>query len=104
MILKHALLLPSLRRLVYSTCSVNWKENEGVIFDVLENEQINESYELVNAFKHWRHRGELDENFSSKVFNREEAKKIVSKCMRASPKIDFTNGFFIAVFERRVKE
>ncbi|KAL7074665.1 hypothetical protein ACQ4LE_005971 [Meloidogyne hapla] len=103
MILKHALRLPSLRRLVYSTCSINCAENEGVILEALEDIEISERFELVNAFSQWMHRGELDENFNSKVLNKEEAKEIVSKCIRASPKFDFTNGFFIAVFERRNK-
>jgi len=103
MILKHALRLPSLRRLVYSTCSINWAENEGVIFEVLEDVEISDRFILVNAFNQWKHRGELNSTFNNKIFSKEAAEEIVSKCMRASPKIDFTNGFFIAIFERRNK-
>ncbi|CAK5019213.1 unnamed protein product [Meloidogyne enterolobii] len=103
MILKHALRLPSLRRLVYSTCSINWAENEGVIFEVLEDVEISDQFILVNAFNQWKHRGELNKTFNNKNFSKEAAEEIVSKCMRASPKIDFTNGFFIAIFERRNK-
>uniref|UniRef100_A0A915P8C5 SAM-dependent MTase RsmB/NOP-type domain-containing protein n=1 Tax=Meloidogyne floridensis TaxID=298350 RepID=A0A915P8C5_9BILA len=103
MILKHALRLPSLRRLVYSTCSINWAENEGVIFEVLEDVEISDRFILVNAFNQWKHRGELNKTFNNAIFTKEAAEEIVSKCMRASPKIDFTNGFFIAIFERRNK-
>ncbi|XP_054857162.1 28S rRNA (cytosine-C(5))-methyltransferase [Eublepharis macularius] len=84
--LAHALNFPSLQRLVYSTCSVHQEESEDVVQDVLQ--QQGKDFRLVKILPSWLHRG---------VGAFAEAKC----CLRASPKETLTDGFFVAVLERR---
>ena len=54
--LQHALTLPKLQRLVYSTCSIHEQENELVVKAVLE--QADElGFKLVDPFPSWKRRG-----------------------------------------------
>uniref|UniRef100_UPI002541A67F 28S rRNA (cytosine-C(5))-methyltransferase n=1 Tax=Euleptes europaea TaxID=460621 RepID=UPI002541A67F len=84
--LAHALSFPTLQRLVYSTCSVHQEENEDVVWDVLQ--QREKDFRLVKVLPSWSHRG--SGTFAEAKF-----------CLRASPKETLTNGFFVAVLERR---
>ncbi|XP_013926435.1 PREDICTED: probable 28S rRNA (cytosine-C(5))-methyltransferase [Thamnophis sirtalis] len=86
--LAHALQFPALQRLVYSTCSVHKEENEDVVQDVLEQE--GSAFRLVEVLPSWTPRG-------LPVFPE-------AKCfLRASPEETLTNGFFVAVLERKHK-
>lgn len=80
---------PNVKRVVYSTCSLYAEENEDVVRQVLET---NDNFKLVPAgdflTNEWT-------NFGSSEFG-----KIGSYCLYARPETDFTNGFFLAVFER----
>ncbi|XP_066492598.1 28S rRNA (cytosine-C(5))-methyltransferase [Tiliqua scincoides] len=82
----HALRFPALQRLVYSTCSVHQEENEDVVRDVLQ--QWGEDFRLVEVLPSWPQRG---------LATFPEAKC----CLRAAPEETLTNGFFVAVLERR---
>ncbi|XP_033334799.2 nop2/Sun-like domain containing protein 5 [Megalopta genalis] len=89
-LLRHALLnFPNVKRVVYSTCSVNPEENEEVVDEVLGNTAG--AYRLAsmkNKFKtNWM-------NFSSPKYNCSD------NCLYADPEVDICNGFFVAVFER----
>ena len=54
--LRHALTLPSLQRLVYSTCSVHQQENEDVVQAVLpEAEKL--GFQLRHTLPAWSRRG-----------------------------------------------
>merc|ERR1712232_964937 len=83
-ILRHALKFPSLKRLVYSTCSVHVEENERVIEDVFKD--VKDKFELAQAMPHWARRGLEGQD----------------KCLRADPQLDLCTGFFVAVFERNL--
>ena len=54
--LRHALTLPKLERLVYSTCSIHDVENELVVKAVLEEAQ-ELGFQLVDPFPSWPRRG-----------------------------------------------
>ncbi|XP_053997732.1 28S rRNA (cytosine-C(5))-methyltransferase [Hylaeus anthracinus] len=89
-LLRHALLnFPNVKRVVYSTCSVNAEENEQVIDEILEN--VKDAYTLVSIkdmfLKNWK-------NYSSTEY------KCSDKCLYAKSDVDLCNGFFVAVFER----
>lgn len=74
---------------MYSTCSVNVEENEEVVLLALNSKFHN--FDLVSIEKKlpgWT-------NYGSNHF------KFGSKCVYSLPESDFTNGFFVAVFERK---
>lgn len=86
MIIRHAMKLKNLKKLVYSTCSINKEENEEVVKQILLAEPL---FTLVeDPLKGWHRRGEPGYPFSSSV-------------IRACPKEDKMHGFFVACFERK---
>ena len=90
LLLRHALLnFPSVKKVVYSTCSIHPEENEHVIDEVLSD--IGEAYKLKSPKEilkgNWINLSSLD--FDCK-----------DNCLYARPEVDLTNGFFVAVFER----
>jgi len=84
----HAMTLPELQVVAYSTCSVYREENEDVVLQVLAQQN---TFECVQAIPNWPHRG-LD--------GIPEFKEIASFVCRATFEKDTTNGFFVARFER----
>lgn len=89
-ILKTALhRFPKAKRIVYSTCSLYTQENEAVVKEVLASSL---KYKLVPADKYlpagWN-------NFGSPKFD-----DIGKFTLYSRPEKDYTNGFFVAVFER----
>jgi putative methyltransferase len=73
---------------VYSTCSVHERENEAVVAAVLPDaERL--GFILVDPFPQWHRRG-LPGSIA-------EAEKLV----RTDPLKDQTDGFFLAVFQRK---
>ena len=85
--MKHALLLPSLQRLVYSTCSVHERENEAVVAAVLP-EAKRLGFSLIDPFPQWHRRGVPGSVDGAEML------------VRVDPYKDDTDGFFIAVFQR----
>jgi putative methyltransferase len=91
--LRYALTkFPDVQRVVYSTCSVNTEENEGVVEEVLASvntDASNPVFQIVdNKLKNkWIHHGSQDFECGC-------------KCICTKSDVDFTTGFFIAVLER----
>lgn len=84
--LRHALTLPKLERLVYSTCSIHDVENELVVKAVLEEAQ-ELGFHLADPFPSWPRRGlPLLPGHHHLI--------------RVDPEKDKTDGFFVAVFQR----
>jgi len=87
--LSHALTFPNVRRVLYSTCSIHRQENEDVV-EKAYHRFINQ-YDLCHILPNWKSRGqgEWDQAY---------------KCIRAVPETDLTNGFFVAMFERKPED
>lgn len=85
--LNHALGFPQASRVVYSTCSVHEVENEQVVRRALEQ---NQNFCLVNIMPNWKTRGIVCDTFQEGA-----------KCIRCVPEDDSTNGFFVALFQRK---
>ncbi|XP_053173545.1 probable 28S rRNA (cytosine-C(5))-methyltransferase [Scomber japonicus] len=79
--LNHALKFPSLKRLVYSTCSIHSQENEDVVSACL---QQNPGFRLVSLLPQWPERG----------------LEPLTQCLRASTAKTRTHGFFVALLEK----
>lgn len=89
---RHALRFPALQRLAYSTCSVHLRENEAVVAAVLPD-ALAAGFDLVDPFPGgaWARRG-----LPGSLPGGREARVV-----RTDPCEDGTDGFFVAVFERR---
>lgn len=80
---------PAVKRVVYSTCSLNVEENEQVIEVALNSKYHN--FKVTSAGR--KLPGWI--NFGSEKYS------FASKCIYSRPETDLTNGFFMAVFKRR---
>ncbi|KAI9555146.1 hypothetical protein GHT06_017661 [Daphnia sinensis] len=92
-LVEHAATFPSVERIVYSTCSIYEEENEAVVRQVLT--KIGQSFQLEEALPWWPRRG-------TNRYDNPPDDIIGIKCVRAEADKDLTNGFFIALFVRRI--
>ena len=84
----HAMKFPNVKRIVYSTCSLNSEENEDVINGSLEFADNHTRFRLKKALPGWKHRA------SNLKYDWAEL------CVKCDYETDKTDGFFIAVLER----
>ncbi|CAL1716825.1 unnamed protein product [Somion occarium] len=97
MMIKHAMKFPSVKRIVYSTCSIHAAENEHVVRDALQSEEcLSGRFDLASpgdVLPAWKRRGIPEE-----MNNPADAASLV----RCSPGEDATNGFFVSLFVRQI--
>ncbi|KAK7690606.1 hypothetical protein QCA50_005705 [Cerrena zonata] len=98
LMIKHAMKFPSVKRIVYSTCSVHAIENEHVVRQVLKSEEcINGPFALAHpgeVLPTWKRRGiptEMDDP------------RHAASLIRCTPGEDATNGFFVSMFIRQTQ-
>ncbi|ODQ81678.1 hypothetical protein BABINDRAFT_165209 [Babjeviella inositovora NRRL Y-12698] len=100
-IVKHALMFPKVKKVIYSTCSIHAEENEQVVVDLLADEDISSAGWRVasreNVIPTWHRRG-WPQEFTS--LGPEEGLRTAEGCVRAMPKIDGGIGFFAVCFEK----
>ena len=107
--LRHALTLPSLQRLVYSTCSVHQQENEDVVKAVLpEAEKL--GFKLRHTLPAWSRRGLPVFQGAEKLVRvgalltlllLQSCHTLLNCCTAsADADLDGTDGFFVACFMR----
>lgn len=110
--------VPKVKKIVYSTCSIHSIENEHVVRDALTSPEAREnSFVLAprnEALPNWPRRGLSDEMASNGTI--EDAPSFsafdlillhsedASSVIRCSPGEDHTNGFFVSCFIRRATE
>ncbi|KAL2611496.1 hypothetical protein R1flu_023188 [Riccia fluitans] len=85
--LLHALGFPAVERVVYSTCSIYQRENEGVVQAVLP-QAFAHGFRLATALPNWPHRG-------LPVFDG------AHHLVRTDSERDQMDGFFVALFVRK---
>jgi putative methyltransferase len=96
--LRHAFKFPSVKRIVYSTCSLYMMENEGVVKEVMR-EAEEAGFSLVQALPQWPKRGVFVGvgDGGGGGLEEEEAGCVV----RTYPDEDGTDGFFVARFDKK---
>ncbi|KAB0795355.1 hypothetical protein PPYR_12194 [Photinus pyralis] len=92
LLLEHALSqFPQAKRVVYSTSSIHWQENEYVVRNALKK---------MTDFKLISPDAALNHTFVN-ICPNQCFKAIQKKCVYTVPKRDLTNAIFVAVFERK---
>jgi putative methyltransferase len=109
-ILIHAMKFKNARKITYSTCSIHFEENEGVVFQALASSvareggwRILKKEQQVEGLKTWKSRGAWeDEKLSDEINVTEKQKKeVLDACIRCDKGTDDgTMGFFVAAFVR----
>lgn len=101
-IVKHALSFPNVKKVIYSTCSINEEENEQVTRRLLEDEDVLKMGWKVSNKKDvlpkWPRRGNV-EAFEGMNFH-QDAQQLANACIRTIPKVDGGIGFFAVSFQR----
>jgi len=96
--IKHAMRFPSVKKVVYSTCSVHAIENEGVVRNILNSEECKSGrFRLApqnEVLASWPRRGSPEELDSPG-----DARSLI----RCLPGEDATNGFFVSCFVKSKK-
>ncbi|KAJ4341769.1 hypothetical protein N0V95_007123 [Ascochyta clinopodiicola] len=108
-ILTHAMRFASTRKITYSTCSIHFEENEGVVFQALATSVAKERgwrilarNEQVPGLKVWNRRGQWEDGkLSGSVVDEASKQDVLDGCIRCDKASEEgTMGFFVAAFVR----
>ncbi|KAL5388084.1 hypothetical protein DPSP01_003077 [Paraphaeosphaeria sporulosa] len=109
-ILTHAMRFPKAKKITYSTCSIHFQENEGVVFRALASKiarargwRILPRDRQVQGMKDWNRRGvleteDLDIAIGLDRLHKEEVRNACIRCEKGTE--EGTMGFFVAAFVR----
>ncbi|KAF3039362.1 hypothetical protein E8E12_006192 [Didymella heteroderae] len=108
-ILTHAMRFPSAHKITYSTCSIHFEENEGVVFQALATSVAKERgwrvvsrEEQVEGLRKWERRGQWEEGkLGGSIVEESSKQDILDGCIRCDKGTEQgTMGFFVAAFVR----
>ncbi|EGN99084.1 hypothetical protein SERLA73DRAFT_90270, partial [Serpula lacrymans var. lacrymans S7.3] len=99
LMIRHAMKFPSVKKIVYSTCSIHATENEDVVRQALCSNEAKAGHFILappgEVLPSWHRRG-----LPEKMENPDDALSVV----RCSPGEDATNGFFVSCFVRKTHQ
>lgn len=107
-ILTHAMRFVSAHKITYSTCSIHFEENEGVVFQALASSiakergwRILKRERQVEGMRVWKRRGIWEDNRSNLDLEEAYRQEVLDGCIRCDKGTDEgTMGFFVAAFVR----
>jgi putative methyltransferase len=107
-ILTHAMRFASAHKITYSTCSIHFEENEGVVFQALATSiakergwRILKRENQVQGMKKWNRRGVWEDDKISCAVDEKSKDDVLDACIRCDKgTTDGTMGFFVAAFVR----
>jgi putative methyltransferase len=111
-ILTHAMRFASAHKITYSTCSIHFEENEGVVFQALASSiakkngwKILKRERQVEGLKRWEKRGVWEEGKLDFSVEEEQKQQVLDACIRCDKGTnEGTMGFFVAGFVREPDE
>ena len=107
-ILTHAMRFANVHKITYSTCSIHFEENEGVVFQALATAAAKERgwtilkrEHQVDGLRNWKRRGVWEADKLSCTVDEETKNDILDSCIRCDKGTEEgTMGFFVAAFVR----
>lgn len=107
-ILTHAMRFANARKITYSTCSIHFEENEGVVFQALATAAARERgwrilkrSEQVDGLRRWPRRGQWEDGKLSGAVDTKDRAEVLEGCIRCDKGTEEgTMGFFVAAFVR----
>ena len=107
-ILTHAMRFESAHKITYSTCSIHFEENEGVVFKALASSvaeergwKILKRESQVTGLKQWHRRGAWEDGKFDGEMGEVFKRDVLEACIRCDKGTEEgTMGFFVAAFVR----